>query len=132
MNRFLILIFCVLCVQALKRRPPPDEEDVETSTFFETHTMPPGLIGATNFTDPNRLKKFQGKYGAEIERTYNEVYNEKDPNYSYLARIRFATTITIQCKFYLTFSFRLSITHSLSLSLSLDRKMKTTHFISRW
>lgn len=110
MNSFLVLVLCVLYVQALKRRAPSVEDDVETSTFFDVPTNKPDydVVGSRDVTDKKELAKLKEKFGDQIEAEYNEVYNKKDSNYSYLARIRFASSAVIQCKFFLTFSFKLS------------------------
>ena len=96
MNRLLILTLCVLYVQAFKRMPPPTplpaEDGIETSTYFETQTFPDPIKNPgspVSHTSAYRLKRFQEEYGDRFERYYNK-HHKKDPNYSYLARIRFA------------------------------------------
>ena len=78
MNCFLILVICVLCVQGavsgscvLERRPPPDEDAVETSTYFDVTTPRTPQLGTEYITDPEKLEELLKKYGDKIEWAYN-------------------------------------------------------------
>lgn len=97
MNHFLIFVLCMLCVQA-ESRSPPVEEDVETSTHYDIRPPPPNFVGFSHITNPRRLKELQKEYGDEIEEIYNIVFNKKDSNYSFLAKVRYATQVVVPCK----------------------------------